>query len=153
MFGTLGRMWKSRSLSTKTKVKIYGALVIPGPFNSSGLLFITELGRCLTLVTGDTRETSYLFQFSSIQFNSIQFNSIHFISIQFNSIQFSSFQFNSIQFNSIHFNSIQFNSIQFNSIQFKDRFEIYHTNAVSFTLLKRGTQPRANIRRASPKPG
>src|SRR3984885_7608136 len=29
MFGTLGRMWKSRSLSTKTKVKIYGALVIP----------------------------------------------------------------------------------------------------------------------------
>src|ERR1700733_13568267 len=138
MFGTLGRMWKSRSLSTKTKVKIYGALVIPGPFNSSGLLFITELGRCLTLVTGDTRETSYLFQFSSIQFNSIQFNSIHFISIQFNSIQFSSFQFN---------------SIQFNSIQFKDRFEIYHTNAVSFTLLKRGTQPRSNIRRASPKPG
>src|ERR1700733_11315782 len=47
-----------------------------GPINSSGLLFITELGRCLALVTGDTRETSYLFQRISIiiqRYNAIAF--------------------------------------------------------------------------------
>jgi hypothetical protein len=46
------------------------------PIGSSGLCFITELGRCLACKTGDTRETSYLFQRIAIliqRFNAIAF--------------------------------------------------------------------------------
>ena len=39
-----------------------------GPINNSGHLFITELGRCLSHLTGDTRETSCLYQRISITF-------------------------------------------------------------------------------------
>jgi len=47
-----------------------------GPINSSGHLFITELGCCLARITGDTRETSYLYQRFSItnqRFNAVAF--------------------------------------------------------------------------------
>jgi len=49
-----------------------------GPINSSGLLFITELGRCLSRITGDTREISFLFQRIAIiiqRFNAVAFQS------------------------------------------------------------------------------
>jgi len=47
-----------------------------GPINSSGHVFIAELGRCLARTTGDTRETSYLYQRFSItiqRFNAVAF--------------------------------------------------------------------------------
>src|SRR6218665_2193731 len=47
-----------------------------GPINNSGHLFITELERCLSRLTGDTRETSHLYQRISItieRFNAIAF--------------------------------------------------------------------------------
>src|SRR6218665_2286377 len=47
-----------------------------GMVNNSGHLFITELGRCLSRFTGDTRETSHLYQRISItiqRFNAIAF--------------------------------------------------------------------------------
>ena len=47
-----------------------------GPINTSGLLFIAELGRCLSRITGDPRETCYLFQRIAIiiqRFNAIAF--------------------------------------------------------------------------------
>src|SRR6218665_2454902 len=37
-----------------------------GPINNSGHLFITELGRCLSRLTGDMRETSDFYQPISI---------------------------------------------------------------------------------------
>src|SRR6218665_1938192 len=46
------------------------------PINNSGHLFITELGRCLSRLTRDTRETRYLYQRISItiqRFNAIAF--------------------------------------------------------------------------------
>jgi hypothetical protein len=48
-----------------------------GPINSKGIEFFTELGRRLSEVTGDSRETSFLFQRISIviqRFNSICFH-------------------------------------------------------------------------------
>jgi len=33
-----------------------------GPFNQEGLEFLSELGRRITLVTSDPRETAFLFQ-------------------------------------------------------------------------------------------
>jgi len=45
-----------------------------GPINSSGLMFLTELGRRISLTSGDKRETSFLFQRLSIciqRFNSV----------------------------------------------------------------------------------
>src|SRR6218665_921378 len=47
-----------------------------GPINNSGHLLITELGHCLSRLTGDTRETSHLYQRISItiqRFNAIAF--------------------------------------------------------------------------------
>ena len=47
-----------------------------GPINSSGHLFIAELGRHLARTTGDMRETSYLYQRFSItiqRFNTVAF--------------------------------------------------------------------------------
>src|SRR6218665_1494680 len=47
-----------------------------GPINNSGHLFITELRRCLSRLTGDTTETGHLFQRISIaiqRFNAIAF--------------------------------------------------------------------------------
>jgi len=47
-----------------------------GPINSSGHVFIAELGRCLARTTGDKRETSYLYQRFSItiqRFNAVVF--------------------------------------------------------------------------------
>src|SRR6218665_2480684 len=47
-----------------------------GPINNSGHLFITEMGRCLSRLTGDTRETSHFYQRISItiqRFNAIAF--------------------------------------------------------------------------------
>ena len=47
-----------------------------GLINNSGHLFIKELGRCLSCLTGDTRETSHLHQGISItiqRFNAIAF--------------------------------------------------------------------------------
>ena len=47
-----------------------------GPINNSSHLFITELGRCLSRLIGDTRETSHLYQRISITiqwFNAIAF--------------------------------------------------------------------------------
>jgi len=37
-----------------------------GPWNAEGLSFILELGRRITLATGDPRETAFLFQRLSI---------------------------------------------------------------------------------------
>src|SRR6218665_2581319 len=37
-----------------------------GPINSSGVALIKELGRRMTLITGDIKETSYLFQRLSV---------------------------------------------------------------------------------------
>src|SRR6218665_112764 len=48
-----------------------------GPINNSGHLFIAELGRCLSRLTGDTRETSHLYQRISItiqRFSAIAFH-------------------------------------------------------------------------------
>src|SRR6218665_2528717 len=47
-----------------------------GPINNSGHLFITELGRCLSRLTGDTSETSHLYQRISITI--LRFNAIAF---------------------------------------------------------------------------
>src|SRR6218665_3307611 len=47
-----------------------------GPINNSGHLFITELGCCLSCLTGDMRETSHLYLSISItiqRFNAIAF--------------------------------------------------------------------------------
>ena len=47
-----------------------------GPINSEGLTFISDLGRRLTAITGDTRETSYLHQSVSVivqRFNAVAF--------------------------------------------------------------------------------
>jgi len=33
-----------------------------GPFNASALIFLSEMGRRLTSLSGDSRETSFLFQ-------------------------------------------------------------------------------------------
>jgi len=38
------------------------ALKTLGPINSTGISFLTELGRRLTGVSGDSRETMHLFQ-------------------------------------------------------------------------------------------
>ncbi|HSN23938.1 MAG TPA: reverse transcriptase domain-containing protein, partial [Methylomicrobium sp.] len=49
-----------------------------GPINTSGQLFLNELGRRISQTTGDTRETSYLFQRLSVtvqRFNSVAFQS------------------------------------------------------------------------------
>jgi hypothetical protein len=48
-----------------------------GPINTSGLQFLTELGRRISFVSGDARETSFLFQRLSIciqRFNAIAFS-------------------------------------------------------------------------------
>ena len=48
-----------------------------GPINSSGLQFLTELGRRISAVSGDKRETSFLFQRVSIciqRFNAVAFS-------------------------------------------------------------------------------
>src|SRR6218665_2407609 len=37
-----------------------------GPINSSGMELIKELGRRITIITGDAKETSYLFQLLSV---------------------------------------------------------------------------------------
>src|SRR6218665_2934846 len=45
-----------------------------GPINSSGVALIKELGRRTTLITGDVKETSYLFQRLSVaiqRFNAV----------------------------------------------------------------------------------
>ena len=42
--------------------------------NSSGMELIKELGRCITIITGDPKETSYLFQRLSVaiqRFNAV----------------------------------------------------------------------------------
>ena len=47
-----------------------------GPINTKALLFIADLGRCIALVTGDSRDGSFLFQRLSIivqRFNSVCF--------------------------------------------------------------------------------
>jgi len=47
-----------------------------GPINNSGISFISDLGRNLTRITGDTREASFLFQRLSItvqRFNAVAF--------------------------------------------------------------------------------
>ena len=47
-----------------------------GPINSEGLVFLSELGQKLSLVSGDPRETSFLFQRFSItmqRFNALAF--------------------------------------------------------------------------------
>src|SRR6218665_925526 len=52
------------------------ALETMGPINTAGLNFISDLGRRLTLATGEERETTYLFQRLSItmqRFNAVSF--------------------------------------------------------------------------------
>lgn len=52
------------------------ALETMGPINTAGLNFISDLGRHLTLATGEQRETTYLFQRLSItmqRFNAVAF--------------------------------------------------------------------------------
>jgi len=52
------------------------ALETLGPTNSSGISFLIELGRRLTEVSGDARETMYLFQRVSLavqRYNSVAF--------------------------------------------------------------------------------
>jgi len=52
------------------------ALEILGPINSSGISFLVELGRRLTDVSGDARETLYFFQRVSLavqRYNSVAF--------------------------------------------------------------------------------
>ena len=52
------------------------ALETVGPMNSTGITFLSELGRRLTSVTGDTCETMYLFQRVSLavqRYNSVAF--------------------------------------------------------------------------------
>jgi hypothetical protein len=52
------------------------ALETLGPINNNGLDFIKDLGKRLTLISGDIRETSYLFQRLSAtiqRFNAISF--------------------------------------------------------------------------------
>jgi len=47
-----------------------------GPINSSGISFLVELGRRLTDVSGDARETMHLFQRASVVvqcYNSVAF--------------------------------------------------------------------------------
>ena len=47
-----------------------------GPINSEGLVFMSEIGRRLTSISGDTRETSFLFQSLSVtvqRFNSVAY--------------------------------------------------------------------------------
>ena len=47
-----------------------------GPINSEGLTFISELGRRLTAITGDIRETNFLYQSLSVtvqRFNAVAF--------------------------------------------------------------------------------
>jgi hypothetical protein len=48
-----------------------------GPINSKGVVFLNQLGHRLAVSTGDTRETSFLFQRLSLtvqRFNAICFN-------------------------------------------------------------------------------
>ena len=48
-----------------------------GPINSKGIVFLNQLGHRLAVSTGDTRETSFLFQWLSLtiqRFNAICFN-------------------------------------------------------------------------------
>jgi len=48
-----------------------------GPINSKGVVFLNQLGHRLAASTGDTRETSFLFQRLSLtiqRFNAICFN-------------------------------------------------------------------------------
>lgn len=48
-----------------------------GPINSKGILFLSELGRRLTVNTGDKRETAFLFQRISMamqRYNAICFH-------------------------------------------------------------------------------
>ena len=57
------------------------ALETLGPFDPSASLFLSQLGKRLTAVTGDTRETSFLFQRLSVtvqRFNCIAFNDSSF---------------------------------------------------------------------------
>ena len=52
------------------------ALETLGPINSSGISFLVELGRRLTNVSGDARETVYFFQRVSLavqRYNSVAF--------------------------------------------------------------------------------
>jgi len=52
------------------------ALETLGPINSTGISFLTELGRRLTGVSGDSRETMHLFQRVSLavqRYNSVAF--------------------------------------------------------------------------------
>src|SRR6218665_2699919 len=61
---------------SKTYHCVLSACEILGPINNSGHLFIPELGCCLSRLTGDTRETSHLYQCISItiqRFNAIAF--------------------------------------------------------------------------------
>src|SRR6218665_481457 len=48
-----------------------------GPINSSGMELIKELGRRITLITGDAKETSYLFQHLSVAIQ--RFNAFPFV--------------------------------------------------------------------------
>jgi len=53
------------------------ALETLGPFDPSASLFLSQLGKRLTSVTGDPRETSFLFQRLSVtlqRFNCVAFN-------------------------------------------------------------------------------
>ena len=47
-----------------------------GPINREGLAFMSEIGRRLTRISGDTRETSFLFQSLSVtvqRFNAVAY--------------------------------------------------------------------------------
>jgi len=61
---------------SNTHVFVPLAVETLGPINNIGLDFISDLGRNLTLVTGDPRESSFLFQRLSI--NVQRFNAVAF---------------------------------------------------------------------------
>ena len=58
------------------------ALKTLGPINSTGISFLTELGRRLTGVSRDSRETMHLFQQVSLavqRYNSVSFKGIFLV--------------------------------------------------------------------------
>jgi hypothetical protein len=64
----------SQLMSTHLFVPV--AFETMGPINTTGMDFIKELGKRITLTTGDLKETSYLFQRLSVaiqRFNAIAF--------------------------------------------------------------------------------
>src|SRR5277367_2761178 len=58
---------KNTLLFTATHFFVPVAIETFGPWNEEGLNFISELGRRTSLVTGDPREISYLFQRLSVE--------------------------------------------------------------------------------------